>query len=190
MVCCSQLSTAGLSFDQLCSSAVQLSCTSRLQVEAAFKQHLRQFQEQSGYGMLLLLLSLLHTHGIRCSLLLSCSAAAGAATQASVIVPVPQNLNDIACDKQSSVLPFGIYYVGTMQCQERYWCLLRIDVYLLQSDVHQAFTLRCSPSKADQAGHGVPSLFLKRPQPTTHTSVPSPPFPPPLKPIQIVDQGR
>ena len=72
VVCCSQASTAGLSFDQLCSSATQLSCTSKLKVEAAFKQQLRLFQERSGYGMMLLLFSLLLTHGTRYNLVLSC----------------------------------------------------------------------------------------------------------------------
>ncbi|KAL3131825.1 hypothetical protein ABBQ38_007539 [Trebouxia sp. C0009 RCD-2024] len=65
LVCCSQPSTAALSFDQLCSSATQLSCTSRLAVEAAFRQQLRQFQEPHGYGLILLLFSLLLTHGVR-----------------------------------------------------------------------------------------------------------------------------
>lgn len=66
LVCCSQPSTAALSFDQLCNSATQLSCTSRLALEAASRQQLRQFQEPSGYGLILLLFSLLLTHGVRC----------------------------------------------------------------------------------------------------------------------------
>ncbi|KAL3163259.1 hypothetical protein ABBQ32_009658 [Trebouxia sp. C0010 RCD-2024] len=65
LVCCSQPSTAALSFDQLCNSATQLSCTSRLALEAASRQQLRQFQEPSGYGLILLLFSLLLTHGVR-----------------------------------------------------------------------------------------------------------------------------
>lgn len=66
MVCCRLTSTAALSFNQLCSSAESLSCTSKLGVEAAFRQQLRQFQDPSGYGMILLLFSLLLTHGVRC----------------------------------------------------------------------------------------------------------------------------
>ena len=65
VVCSSQASTSSLSFDQLCYSTTQLSCSSRAEVEAAVGHHLAQFQEQSGYGMLLLLFALLLTHGIR-----------------------------------------------------------------------------------------------------------------------------
>ena len=65
VVCCKQASTSGLTFDQLCQSAAQLPCKSRAEVEAAFQSQLGQFQEPHGYGLLLLLFSLLLTHGIR-----------------------------------------------------------------------------------------------------------------------------
>lgn len=65
VVCCKQASTSGLTFDQLCHSAAQLPCKSRAEVEAAFQSQLGQFQEPYGYGLLLLLFSLLLTHGIR-----------------------------------------------------------------------------------------------------------------------------
>ncbi|KAA6429131.1 MAG: hypothetical protein FRX49_00527 [Trebouxia sp. A1-2] len=65
VVCCKQVSTSGLSYDQLCQSAAQLPCKSRAKVEAAFHSQLGQFQEPYGYGLLLLLFSLLLTHGIR-----------------------------------------------------------------------------------------------------------------------------
>ena len=65
VVCSTQASTSGLSFDQVCHSATQLSCKSTAEVQAALQLHVAQFCEQSGYGMLLLLFSLLLTHGIR-----------------------------------------------------------------------------------------------------------------------------
>ncbi len=46
-------------------SASQLPCKSRAEVEAALQSQLGQFQEPHGYGLLLLLFSLLLTHGIR-----------------------------------------------------------------------------------------------------------------------------
>ncbi|DBA94980.1 TPA: hypothetical protein ACH3X1_002505 [Trebouxia sp. C0004] len=65
VVCCKQASTSGLTFDQLCQSAAQLPCKSRAEVEAAFQSQLWQFQEPHSYGLLLLLFSLLLTHGVR-----------------------------------------------------------------------------------------------------------------------------
>jgi len=65
VVCCKQASTSGLTYDQLCQSAAQLPCKSRAEVEAALQSQLGQFQEPHGYGLLLLLFSLLLTHGIR-----------------------------------------------------------------------------------------------------------------------------
>ena len=66
MVVCKHGTVSRLSFEQLCQSAVQLPCRTQQEVQSAFRQHLSQFQEHLGFGMLLLLFSLLMTRGIRC----------------------------------------------------------------------------------------------------------------------------
>lgn len=65
VICSTHSQTAGLSFDQLCRSAVQSSCHSQAEVHDAVSQCLAQYQEPTGYGVVLLLLSVLATHTVR-----------------------------------------------------------------------------------------------------------------------------
>ena len=65
VVHCTHAQTAGLSFDQLCRSATQCSCHSKAEVETAVANHSRQFQEPNGYGVVLLLMSVLASHTVR-----------------------------------------------------------------------------------------------------------------------------
>lgn len=57
--------TASMSFDQLCRAAVQSSCHSQQEVQAAVSTHLAQYQEANGYGIVLLLMCVLASHTVR-----------------------------------------------------------------------------------------------------------------------------
>ena len=57
--------TSGLSFDQLCRSAKQCNCYSQADVDNAVADHMGQFQEPNGYGVVMLLMSVLASRTVR-----------------------------------------------------------------------------------------------------------------------------
>ena len=64
MVTCSQGATSALRLDQLCHSAVCSTASSQEELSQLLQLRLGQYSEASGYGLLLLLWSVLLSHSV------------------------------------------------------------------------------------------------------------------------------